>query len=365
MRNSPLALIAAAARPAGTVQAVAASSEIELVDGKAPTRIKLLPMGEIAMRDGRGPYRIRDLAHAQAIVAACRQFFGQADMPGDYNHSMQEPAARDGGRAPASAWVRAADLTAEPDGIWANNVRWTPAAAAAIEASEYRYISPLFLAKKPKDGGDVVLIKNFALVGTGAIIDLPAIAAGLSGEDQDMDLTAIAAALGLAPDASVEAIAAAIEDLKAGASQVAVAAGLAATAGAEEVAAAVTTLKASGKPDPAKFVPIAQFESVTAQLGVLNGERAEREVAAAMSPEIGKVTPAMKDWALDYFRADEAGFRKWLEAAPRVVAAGSVLAGGKPAAGGEIALTPEEIAACARHGWNEAEYLAEKKELLA
>jgi phage I-like protein len=364
-RLALVAVAAAAAVPAGAVQAIACSAELELADGKAPTRIKLLPMGTIAMRDGRGPYRIRDLAHAQEIVAATAAFFGSADMPGDRDHQMLHAVKPGvGGTAPATAWVKTANLTAEADGIYANDISWTAAASAQIEAKEYRYISPLFMARPPADGGDVIHLKNFALVNIGAI-DLPAIAAGLSGEDEDMDLAAIAALLGLGADATADQVAAAIGDLKKPAtSSIAIAAGLTATATVDEIAAAVTTIKAAGAPDPAKFVPIAAFESVTAQIGTLTADRAGREVAAAMAPGVGKVTPAMRPWAIDYFVKDEAGFRSWLAAAPQIVAAGTVIEERKP---GEkvTSLTAEQVAACAALGMSHEAYLVALNEEVA
>ncbi|CAN5361361.1 phage protease [soil metagenome] len=367
-RLALVAVAAAAAVAPGAVQAVACSAEIELIDGKVPTRIKLLPMGAIEMRDGRGPYRIRDMAHAQQVVAATQAFFGSADMPGDRDHQMLHAVKPGvGGTAPATAWVKTANLTAEADGIYANDVTWTDAAAAQIEAREYRYISPLFMAAK--DGGDVIHLKNFALVNIGAI-DLPAIAASLDDstkEENHMELTALAALLGLAADSTAEQVAAAIGDLKkapASTSAIAIAAGLAETAGVEEIAAAVTTLKAAGEPDPAKYVPLSQFTDVTAQLGKLNGERAEREVAAAMAPGVGKVTPAMKAWALDYFVKDEAGYKSWLAAAPQIVAAGSILEDRKP---GEqcTTLTADEVAACAAIGMSHEDFLKAKNEEIA
>ncbi len=69
-------------------QEVAAAVEVDMIDGAPARRVKLLPMGQIAMRDGRGPYRIRDKAHAEQIVDATRKFFGSADMPADRDHQM-------------------------------------------------------------------------------------------------------------------------------------------------------------------------------------------------------------------------------------------------------------------------------------
>jgi len=329
-----------------------AAAPIDLVDGAAPDRVKILPMGEIKLRDGRGPYQLRDQAHAEQVIANTRTYLGSLDFSFDYNHAVTVA----GSDAKASGWCSAADLSAEADGIYANNVQWTPRGRQALEDREYRYISPLFVAAGVKDGGDVIHLKNASLVIIGAI-DLPAVAAGVSGEEHAMDLAKLLALLGLPADAPEETVAAAIANLKGSTSiaAIAAAAGLAENATAEEVAAGVASLKSAGAPDPTKFVPIEQLQQVSGQLTVLTDERAEREVAAAISS--GKLAPAAKGWGLDYFKKDEAGFRTWLNVAPVVVAAGADVTG-KPAA--STSLTAEEVAAAALSGLTHEEMLAAK-----
>ncbi|MDF7776878.1 phage protease [Sphingomonas sp. AOB5] len=353
-------LVAAGASSAADrlVDAVAASAEISLVDGKAPTRFMLIPLGAITLRDGRGPYRIRDKAHAAEIVAATANFYGSADMPGDYDHQTlaADPIHGKGGRAPASAWVKPANLTVEDDGIYANDVRWTPAAAAAIEGLEYRYISPLFSARKPAQGGDVVRLRNFALVGTGAIRDLPElIAAGVTEEDQ-MDLTEIAAAAGLGADADVPAIVAAIAKLKASASivTIAAAAGLAATATVEEVAAAVTTLKAGAAPDLSGYVPASVVEPMRDQLKKLNGERLDNIVDDLVAA--GVVIPAKRQSTRDWYEENEVAATAFFKDMPPIIAPGAQLEGHRP--GEKITvLSTDQVAAAAAAGMSNDEYL--------
>lgn len=331
----------------------AAATEVSVVDGVPAQRVKLLPIGSIAMRDNRGPYRIVDAAHAQRIVDATKSWLGGADFNFDYGHSVQRDQA-----AIAAGWAKADSLSVEADGIYAS-VEWTDAAAQRIAAREYRYLSPLFLAAK---SGEVLQLKNAALVNIGAI-DLPAIAAGLSGEEDDMSFALIAAALGLATTATEQECVAAATSLKEQAdtapstSTIAVAAGLAEGASVEEIAASVTALK---KGDPAKFVPVEQVAAVNQRLNNLEAERAEREVAAAI--EGGKLVPALKDWGLNLFKTNEQGWHDFLGKAPVVVAAGSQMDGGKPDGGtSEDKLTPEEVAACAFLGISEENFLAEKK----
>lgn len=332
--------------------------EVALVDGVPARRLKLLPIGKIEMRDGRGPFFLRDRAHAEQVVAATRKWLGSADFNWDYNH--QTIAA--GSEAKASGWTKKEGLSVEDDGIYAD-VDWTSVASAAIIAKEFRYISPLFAAARGT--GEVLYLKNSALVNVGAI-DLPeVIAAGLSGEEDDMSFALIAAALGLAATATEQEIVAAAASLKTkvnaapSTSAIAIAAGLAATAGVEEIAASVAGLKA-GQADPAKFVPVENVLAMQAQISTLSNDLAEREVAAAI--KIGKLAPALKDWGLNKFKTDKADWDKFIGAAPVIVAAGVEIGGGSDLPTGNAdKLTEQEVAACALMGVSEEAYLAEKK----
>lgn len=333
---------------------VAAAIEVGLNDGRVAKRVKLLPIGEVKLRDGRGPYIVRDRAHAELIVAATKAFLGATDFMFDYDHqALYAPKPGVGGRAIAAGW--APTLTVEDDGIYAD-VDWTAAATEQLEAREYRYVSPTFTIDPATKL--VRHLKNAALVNIPAI-DLAAVAAG-SDIGEDMDLSKIAAALGLGADADEAAIIAAATSLTAstGLATVAAAVGLGADASADQIAAAIV----EQRPDPAKFVPVDQVNGMAAQLATLNSERADREIAAAM--QSGKLVPALKDWALTLFKSDEAKWSDWLKNAPVVVAAGTKLDGNAPK-GKATSLTDEEVAAAAMLDMTPEEYLAAKNEEIA
>jgi phage I-like protein len=342
---------------------IAASSEVALVDGAPARRVKLLPIGQIAMRDGRGPYYLRDRVHAEAVVAATREWLGGGDFMFDYDHQAVAASRIDGSTSRASAWVKPEKLIVLDDGIYADDVEWTAAADAALRGREYRYVSPTFMAARGT--GDVLQLKNTALTNSPAI-DLPAIAASHTGDQSTMDKDAILALLGLAANATGEQIAAAVNGLgKAQApatSAIAIAAGIAESATVEEITAAVAGLKKAGAPDPAKFVPVEQVTAMSEQIKVLLGERAEEIVASAIAS--GQVVPALKGWALDYFRKDEAGFRTWLENQPAVVTAGQQLGGRKPTEKA-TSLSADEIASCAAIGMSHEDFLKAKNEEIA
>ncbi|MEK7754526.1 MAG: phage protease [Acidobacteriota bacterium] len=163
----------------------AATTEIELVGGKVPMWITLIPAGTFRLVDGRGPFRNFD---PEAIISASNARRGNTQLPGDYDHHIDN-AGMTGVRGIACGWVE--ELKAEGGAVRAR-VRWTKAAADHLAASEYRYISPRF---GTDERDNVVCVVRFALTNNPAIKDLPAIAAAvrpISGGDEisASDLTA-------------------------------------------------------------------------------------------------------------------------------------------------------------------------------
>lgn len=341
---------------------IAAATEVALVDGVPARRVKLLPIGKIVLRDGRGPYMIRDKAHAEQVVAATRAFLGSADFNFDYDHQVAFAAKPGvGGTAVAAGWVKPADLTVQDDGIYAD-VDWTAAATQKLVAREYRYLSPLFMAAK---SGEVLRLTNAALVNIGAI-DLPAIAAGFSNDGDTMDLTAIAAALGLPATATVEDIAAAATAVKAKAdapatSMIAVAAGLAADATVEQIAASVTSLKA-GQVDLSAYVPLTVVKPMQDQLKKLSSDRLKKQVGDLIAA--GVVMPEKEQATLEWFEKDEVAASAFFKDMPAIVQPGALLDGRKPSTK-FTTLSADEVAACEMTGMSHEDFLAAKNEGIA
>ncbi|WP_153769235.1 phage protease [Labrenzia sp. CE80] len=288
--------------------------------------IKLIPAGTFQARDGRGPFDAGDQTAMQAIIARTKAYLGGTEMMIDYDHQSVFGAIPGvGGTAKAAGWVK--DLEVRVDGIY-GRVEWTAAARAAIEATEYRYISPLFTRDK---AGKVAALRNAALLNMPAM-DLEAIAArAFPKTTKGPDMDEILEALGLSEDAGEGEALASITSLVNGLSAIAVAAGLDKTADATVVAASVADLanaaKASkadpGKPDPAKFVPIEQVTALQADLKSLSdsiqADNAEELVAAAI--EAGKLAPALKDWGLELAKADLKQFEAFTANAPALTVA--------------------------------------------
>ncbi|SBW13041.1 putative Mu-like prophage FluMu I protein [uncultured Alphaproteobacteria bacterium] len=345
--------------------AAAAAFELSVIDGKAPEWIKAMPLGEIVARDGR-KWHLRGTAAAQAVVDRTRAWYGNAEPFVDYDHQIVPTLTREpGATAKAAAWVK--ELEVRADGIYAR-VEWTPAAAAAIAAKEYRYVSPYFLHD---DAGAVTALVNIALVNRPAL-DLPALAAAdlPTNQESTMDLKVLLAALGLSETATEEdvrkAATAAAASVKALAAATA-AAGLPETAKAEDLTAKIGELvKASAEKsaaasavDPTQFVPREMFDSLSSQVKSMQETAATAAATQAVDGAIaeGKVAPAQRDWALGYAGKDLAGFQAFAAAAPKIVGASAAAAlppGDKAATA--AGLSAEEAAVAAALGISPADY---------
>lgn len=342
----------------------AATAEVTLGAGGRPARrLQLLPLGMVEMRDGRGPYLLPP-ERAQAVIDASRRHAGRTLIMVDYDH-QHHFGVKDGvaAQAPAAGWIDPATLVVEADGIWAD-VEWTAAARARLEAREYRYISPLFAY----DGATkhVVAILAAGLTNAPAIESLAAAASLQQTESDEMLLSKIAVALGLADSATEQEVMDRIAILlegdgtaaaaRAGLAAAAQALGLPTDATADQVRVAAAS-RAAG-PDPADYVPMAAFSELQDRVAELVGDRAQRLVAAAM--DAGKIVPALRDWAIGYATTDEAGFRGWVDRAPSVLPDGPIVAAGRHGGPGNDGLTDAERVVAASLRLTPEAYLAAK-----
>lgn len=232
------------------------------------------PRGALA---GSGPWFL-DEAAAKPIIerAAARS----TDIVIDYEH--QTLLSEENGKpAPASGWIDHASLEWREDGLY-GRVKWTAAAKAAIEADEYRYLSPVF-PYAPKTG-TVLDLFHVGLVNNPAIDSaIPALAAARMGsgtydpthEEDTVDREELIKLLGLAADATDEQITAAINALikaKADAEQ-------AVAAAKDDAEKAVAAAKAgAAKPDMSQYIPLAVFQEQTQQLAALRASHGESEL---------------------------------------------------------------------------------------
>lgn len=331
--------------------------------GPADT-IQLFAIGANASRNGKPPIvRVNDRAHAERVAAATAAWHKGAPIVVDYDHqSVFGARAGVGGTARAAGWMNR--IYADDAGVWAQ-VDWTEAAASALGAREYRFISPVFHHDAQ---GNVIRVINAALTNTPSL-DLAAVASALSTEEgsASMNLSAIAKALGLGEDATEEEVLRAIANLNGGAATMtAIASALGAAANADLVAAA-TALKEKAdnvdNPDPAKFVPVetvaeltTSVQSLSASLGELQADKRKAKIDAAQAT--GSLPPALVAHATAI--TDEAQLDAFLGALPT-----SGL--GKPAIddpaklNADGKLDPEQLALCSSMGWDPEAYLAQLK----
>lgn len=325
-----------------------ATAEIPLAEGRAPTHVTLLTPGPLHARDGRR-WRLDD---ADTVVAATRVRAGSTDPVVDYEHQSAY-APTNGQPAPAAGWIR--DLEVAADGSIRARVEWTERARAAIEAREYRYLSPVFTHDA---AGVVGAIINATLTNSPAL-DLPALARDTGGTAMPEHLRRALVRLGLDPDSATEAdVTSALARLDAGLAgadrtALATALGVAADAAPAELVARATALATI---DPTQWVPRVEYERLEARVQASAADTSVAAVDAAIAA--GQVAPSSREWALSYARTDPAGWADFIKDAPALARALPSRTAPGAGTGGGAALTPEEVGVCRALGVSESAYRA-------
>jgi phage I-like protein len=285
--------------------------------GKAPEWVLLFAAGWGRLADGKK--FLVDQAGFKLMMEAIRSRGNQIHF--DYEHASVQHRGEIAAGAPAAGWIE--ELAWEDGkGIMAR-VSWTDKAAAHLAAREYKYFSPVFGIKKSDKR--VCYLDSVALTNRPKTDNLTPILAALEAgmvenEETIMDREKLIAALGLAEDATDDMIVAAIAAL-----------GVKLPEGeAKEVMPERVTAALGLKPDDtvsvveASILALKQTASTGAtadQLKALEDRLAERDAADAVAAamDAGKVTPAQKDWAMDYARKDLDGFKVYVAKASVVV----------------------------------------------
>ncbi|TPJ83852.1 hypothetical protein FJ422_16395 [Mesorhizobium sp. B2-6-3] len=352
------------------------STALTAADAEGDKWVQLTPAGTFTGRNGQGPWTTGDKAAMEQIVANTRLYAGSTDLAIDYDHQAVFGAVPGvGGTAKAAGWIK--ELKVQDDGIY-GRVEWTAAAAIAIKRKEYRYLSPVFFHEKTN--GRVLAIRMAGLTNT-PNLDLVAVAASAlfplnnqTGDSMDKILsalglakgtnedgvvaainahltssTAIARAAGLTDTAKPDEILAAVNSIVTDRGKLAQAAGLATTAKADEIVTAVQSAIA-GKIDPTKFVPIAMVTELQTDLKKLREDLATDKATEAVNSaiEAGKVTPAQREWALSYAKADLTAFTSFVDGAPALTA--SQIRTPKKQDGEVSALSDTDLAVCTAMG---------------
>jgi len=339
--------------------------------GQAPEWVHLIPAGVFFGRDGRGPWHLSD---PEGFIERTNDYQAGADIQFDYEH-QSDLTEKNGRPAPAAGWIK--ELESREDGIW-GRVEWTPKAAAMIADKEYRYASPVFTFQK--ESGELGRLESAGLVGR-PNLELKAL--NNRGASMEEFLTQLAALLGLAETATQEEIFAAVQKL---AEQ-----GESANSesgddekkaenddGGEDpppetlpeaeaaLLAAVSDLVTVAE-DEAGAAPVAQkaknvaaalkaMRAMGKRLAAVEGQMARNSAESLVGKAVaaGKISPALKPWAMDYAMNDPGGFAAYAKNAPVIMAANRAERG---VMGGGGSLTQEERAVCKQLGLSEADYL--------
>lgn len=321
-------------------------SVLQWSDDGPPEWIHLLPVGPAVVgRDGRS-WRLPD---PETIVSA----FTAGGMPIvlDWEHATELKAPK-GERADAAGFITELSLVRDEGagrapGIW-GRVEWTPDGATSVRSKAYRWISPVFL----HDTDGVIKRLISAALTNRPNLDLFALnhqrSAGSKENDvNEEQLKRLRARLGLAADASAEAVETALN-------------------ARIDTATRATNLDLVPKTD--LDAALNRANVAEGELKKLRDEGHEKAVNAFIEKgkAEGKIAPASEPFYRSLCATAEglANTQKHYETLPVIV---SPEAQAKPAAQGgsgtnEIALTAEEKARCQRLGIDEKVALNVKRE---
>ncbi|MCF6432917.1 phage protease [Leisingera sp. MMG026] len=297
----------------------------------APEWMQLTPAGpELEGRDGR-KWKMQD---PEAVVQAFRE--DGAELPVDFEHSTQEKGAK-GEPAPAVGWVT--DLEARNNALWAK-VDWLDSGRDAVASRAYRYSSPVF--NFSRSTGEVSRMVSVGLTNQ-PNFQLTALNREGEQEERKMDKDALEA-LGLKEGASDSDVLTAINKLKSDEAQ---------------------ARNRAESPDPAKFVPKADFDLAQNRIRTFekaDSTRQEEAITAAVDAavEAGKIAPASRDYHTAACR-EKGGlerFSQLIDASP--VIAGKSGLDAKDPAKTTTALSDDEMAACRALGMSEADFAEAK-----
>ncbi|MBL1267645.1 MAG: hypothetical protein COA87_007835 [Halomonas sp.] len=335
-------------------------------------KTRLMPAGTFhaprGAAEGSGPWHLS----AEAAQAIIRLAAGRStDIALDYEHQTLY-AEKNGKPAPASGWLDPRSLEWREDGLY-GAITWTAAASAAIDANEYRYLSPVF----PYDANGVPLdLLHLALTNTPAIDEgaaqlaaaRMAITHDVNDDAQEIDTVKreqLIQTLGLAAEATDEQIDTAIAALKAAktdADAFRTALGAKDDAKPAEAVAALKASSATAPADMSQYVPKDVYEETTQQLAALkaNSNTAELDALIKEGLEDGRI-PGKK--TADWLRTQGiAACKAHLDGAPSIAALRTTQTQGKAPEGtetkGDGALNETELAVCKSMGLTPEQYRA-------
>jgi phage I-like protein len=254
----------------------------------AISRLQIVPPGKHPHRLGM---QVIDRSTATRLVKALHR--RTRDIVIDYGHaSMETP---DENRGIAAGWILPRSAFVDSEGGITADVRWTSKASHYIRNGEYRFLSPVFMFDENRSAdGELFLtsIINAGLTNNPNIEKMRPIA-NSKKENNKMNLhEELAKLLALPPSVTEEEILTAIKEL---------------TDKAEK--------SGSAKKEADKLkTELAQNSHEFSELEtkVRKFEEKERNELVDNAVATGRVTPAQREWALEYAMNDIDGFTRYL-----------------------------------------------------
>jgi phage I-like protein len=281
-----------------------------------PEWILLLPAGRVELVDRPDSLQL-DPESLAVLVQAFRS--RGVDLVIDYEHQSLQ-----GRQAPAAGWIK--DLEARSDGLWAR-VEWTPQAMEYLRNREYRYFSPVL--QLDQETRQPLALMQVGLTNVPAIKRLPPLvakweAAAPPGEEEGAAVTQQATKkekirkgeeveklkliMGLPPEAEDQALWVRVLEVWQN---------LAALLKLPEEATASQILETA----KALQIEVDRLQGVEEELRTQKSRVAAETTARAVEEAMkaGKIAPAQKSWALEYYRQDPGGFQTFVARAPQLV----------------------------------------------
>jgi len=287
----------------------AVMSSIE-VSREIPERIPVLRFGRntyTKLSSGSAEFDFTEKDADSVITEFERR---KLEIPIDYEHQTLS-----GVQAPAAGWIDKLEKT--KNGLMAKVKYWTDTAKSYLSKGEYRYFSPVI--KFSRTGRNVSGLHSVALTNNPALDDIPALVADelsgngnnqLTNKDKEMiilekllKMFSLEAFSEKAEDEQEKAI---IEKLTALIDDSVKSQEFLKLHGAETFEALTEKIKT--------MIPSEEKTKLEKELIKRN---AEKSVTLAMSE--GKVTEALKPWAINFAGKDLAGFMAWCAGAPKIV----------------------------------------------
>lgn len=331
-----------------------AACALAIAGGAAANEIQLTPAGEFRAWDGR-PADAPTWRMTAELAAPIIAWVASRQTPCciDYDHqTLRSP--QNGKPAPAAGWYSKLEWR-EGQGLFAVDVEWTAAAAEMIAAGEYKFISPVIAYDQ---AGNVTGLVMASLTNTPAIdgMDEVMLAAAsalfpsTTPEEENMDelIEQLIWLLNLPVGSTADDIKAQLQKLmdQLGTTRTAAASfDLVGHLAAQKQTVADLNAKVE-KPDPAKFVPIAQLVALQNDYAALSAEIDGDKHAKLLKEALadGRILPAMEDY---WKKQPLAALSAYVEMAKPIAALGGMQTSGKAPEGGAAADDPQAIAQAA------------------